>query len=126
MKNLSIEYNNIIFNLEKNLLGAVLDILVGKIKNYPLKKLTKNKNSPIIIPFAEVENSFIIFYPPNSDHYVEKWYGKSKSCLILSGTIYESTNKMVYEEGDYVELLPDTKYDPYTLKEMCIAFVKIL
>jgi|GEM_PF-2494892 len=125
MINLSIESNIIMDRVEKNLLEAVIDILVGKIKNYPFKKLTKNKNSPIIIPFAEIENSFIIFYPPNSDHYVEKWDGKSKSCRILSGTIYESINKMVYEEGDEIDLLPGKKYDPYTLTEMCIAFVKI-
>jgi hypothetical protein len=126
MNNITIDSENIIGKLEHNLLGWVMGLMKGEIKNSPVKRLTKGSKSPVVIPFPEIENSFIVFYPPNSDHYVDKWDGSRKFCKILDGTIYESTEKSVYSKDDEFEIERDKKYDPYTLNGHCIAFVKKL
>lgn len=118
---------NIDLTIEKfqdKLFDIVSNLLKGNIKRAPIIRLTKSKKSPVLIPFNEIENSFIIFYPPNSDHYVDDWDGVKKSCKILEGTIYNSTDGRVFGKGESFDIKPDEKMDPYTKDQYCIAFVQ--
>ena len=109
--------------LESTLFQGVMDLITKKINHFYLCKLTNGKRSPIAFPIEEIENGFLVYYPPNSDHYVDEWDGEKKKCRILKGTIYEANEQKVYVEGDEFEITKDNAYDPYTLKEMCLALV---
>lgn len=126
-KTIILENENKIIDLEKRLYHAVIDLINGVIKRFPLQKITANEQtSPIVIPFPEIPNSFFVYYPPNSDHYVEKWDGKKKHCVILHGKIFESVENKVYIENEEFDIESGKTYDPYTKDEMCLAFVKII
>jgi hypothetical protein len=113
-----------VFALEHKLFEIVMALFKGDIGHSPLLKLSKGKKSPVVIPFEEVENAFIIYYPPNSEHYVDQWDGLKKLCKILDGTIYEATEKRTYTKGDEFVIEAGRTYDPYTINGHCIAFVK--
>jgi hypothetical protein len=114
---------NLVNGLEGTLFKGVMDLITKRISTFYLCKLTSGKNSPIAFPIPEIENGFIVYYPPNSDHYIDSWDGESKKCRILKGTIYEAKEEKVYSEGDEFEIEKGKVYDPYTLGDMCLALV---
>ena len=128
MSSISVNTNSetMIQQFERKLFDVAMKLLKGEIKSTPMIKLTDSEKSPVVIPFDEIENSFIIFYPPNSDHYVDCWDGQRKLCRILDGTIYENTEKRVYSKNDEFTIEKGKAYDPYTRDSFCIAFVKKL
>jgi hypothetical protein len=113
----------LVIGLESKLLRALVDLLTNKTDNFYICRLTPGKNSPLVFPIDEIKNGFLVYYPPNSEHYVDSWDGNNKKCRILKGTIYESVEEKVYSEGDEFEITKDKTYDPYTLEEMCLALV---
>lgn len=124
MNDLTIDNQTIIHKLEHTLLEFVMAIMKGEKTNTPIIRLSKKKRSPIVIPFPEIENSFIIYYPANSAHYVE-WDGEKKTCRILDGQLYDAIEGRSYTKEDGVfEVSPNKRYDPFTKGDDCIAFVR--
>jgi len=113
----------ILQNVETNLLNGLIDLISKKIKNFNLCRLGTGSQSPISFAIPEIENGFIVYYPPNSTHYTKGWDGAEKECRILKGIIYDAVCKKTYVEGETFLIKKDEECDPYTLSEMCLALV---
>ena len=120
---LTLDNNEILNKIESILLQGLYDLLGKKKKSFTLCKLGKGANSPFSFAIPEIENGFIVYYPPNSTHYTKGWDGQEKECRILKGIIYDAVCKKTYVEGETFLIKKDEECDPYTLNEMCLALV---